>query len=1441
MNFHRHTDSDKGAIRVTHHAKASSAGSTEGDGNGRGLFRRALATRGISSDAKGSGGPSRRLCATLALAMVALVVTAAPASAAPEAAEVGVITNISYASAQVTGRISSPGGSFGFPTQYVFEYSKNPSTEGWSSNPEAEGAFPGVLMNKAVSGELKGLKGSTQYFVRLVVKGFGVAETSSPEPHKTFTTLAVDPPTIGAANDATQINSLSARATGTVTRPANADPSFNVTCKFEYVTDDQFTATGFDGAASTLCAENPINEADAGVSKSVSAQIGCPNWVAEAPESKCLQPATVYHLRLSAENGAPSAVTKAATNTFTTLAAVEKPAVISIGDATDPTFTTAKASGEVQRPVGADPALDVSCRFEYVTEDQFTATGFEGAGQMPCAETAEGLIAEAGTTTVTAVLNGLAHSTTYHLRLVAENGAGDASKEAASTFTTVTQKEPTLTVIPATAIAYTKADLSGTIDPEGGTASGLYGYFEYSSEPANPDSWISSYDFGTGGGFIFEGLAGTDPVPVGGTIKGLKPGTTYAVRLRATNFGDLNTLSPEPYLTFTTKGTSTPPSVTLDPVTAITAHGAHFAGLVDINAPAEALSDEAKAAYETDWRLECTPECPSGSGSGLSGTISAEEGSKVISTDAIRLEANTAYEVKLIAENVFGTFETPIRSFPTPLVAPTVKPSPGASDGEGGYTLEGTVNPNNSDVTDCKFEWGPNSGSYAFSAPCSPEPGGGGKAVTVEAHLTGLTPGATYHAKLVATNAGGPADGGDQAFIPTLKPKQACDNEAVRAENNSLALPECRAYEMVSSPGKEGFPAKFQEHYGEKVLFTARAGSIAGSGQANAISTSDYFTRRTASGWEVIPNLSGPTGSIFAPPINVRWFFELGAYYSVDLSSSIWMLQRTGAATSVTLELRKPDGLFTLIGNGNPISGNNCCFGTRPMLIDASDDLSHSIYGTSVLDLGNLNYYPSSWGPGVYEFVGTGNGDPLRVDIDNAGNPAAECNLGRDGYDALGASISDDGRVIAFAINVGCGEPNRIFGIWARVAGTTSFNVSASQCSRTVGDPGGPCNALSNATYQGAATDGSRIFFTTKQQLVDGDVDQTDDLYACDIPSGTPTPIGKANACAALRQVSGADTGGDVADVVKISKDGSTVYLTARGVLAANEGTLGDTAVAGDRNLYIWHTDAEHPDGQTRFVARLSDPGPDFETAQITGNNRFLLFVTATPLAGNDTDEAKDVYRYDADSGLLIRVSTGLSGVGGNGDGFNALTSGPESAFLPLKDRYAATAVSEDGQKVVFVTDEPLSPLDGNKAPDVYLWTPAGVSLVTTGSVEGAASGAAYISESGRDIFFHTRAALSPADPDVSSDVYDARIGGGFSFAKSSCAGEACQSPAPAPPTLQGPDSARPGPGNPTLRKACRQGKIRKHGKCVKKKHKQHHKKSNKKTKRSGGDRGGSK
>jgi hypothetical protein len=409
----------------------------------------------------------------------------------------------------------------------------------------------------------------------------------------------------------------------------------------------------------------------------------------------------------------------------------------------------------------------------------------------------------------------------------------------------------------------------------------------------------------------------------------------------------------------------------------------------------------------------------------------------------------------------------------------------------------------------------------------------------------------------------------------------------------------------------------------------------------------------------------------------------------------------------------------------------------------------------------------------VYEYVGTGIDQPRRVDLDNSGTPASSCGgkfpEGNPAGNAVGHSISADGRVIFFTVFGGCGGPNPPADeIWARVDGTTSFDVSASQCSRT--PPADPCNAAAKATYEGAATSGSRVFFSTTQQLVNDDTDNTKDVYACDIPAGSPAPsAAKANPCSGFRRISATETGAaaEVEDVLHVSDTGATVLFTAKGVLAENEDVLGEMAQAGDHNLYVWRQDSAHPDGRTSFVARLASN--DLKTAsarpQSTPDGRYLVFTTASQLAETDTDNAREVYRYDADTGELTRVSTNVFGIGGNGPFDSSISAGG--------------AISDDGGKIVFTTAEGLSPADGNGELDVYLWAPARVSLISTGSVGGGINirGVnAVIDGSGQDIYFNTPGALTPADGDDSADVYDARIGGGFSFAqKPICTGENCQ------------------------------------------------------------------
>ena len=747
-----------------HQAKAPSAGSTEATGNSRASSRRALAIRVARNGSKGTGAPApRRLritLAVLALAIAAFAVTAASASAAPLAANMETISGISYTSAQVTGKVSSPGGHiFALTPTYSFEYSTDEIN--WTPGPGGSlGDAP--LADKPVNGKLEGLKGGTHYFVRLRASTVGEAETvASPEaaPYPSFTTLTVDPATV-LLTDASEVKYTTAKASGEIQRPANSNPAFDVNCRFEYVTDDKFDATGYAEAAPPVpCGIDSLTAPNA--KKHVEVLL------------EGLAPATEYHLRLTAFNAGPDASLEAA-STFTTLT-VGPPSVVSIDNAGEVEYTQAQVKGVVERPnTSPDPAFDVTCNFEYITDDQYkeneevlSEPGFTGATPVVCepeAEPAENPITATGQRPVKAALGGLSASTTYHLRLSASNQGGSDAKEAPATFTTEgpAPAPSVLTIADASEVKAVSAQVSGSVErpagadpglnvncrfeyvtqaqfevdgfaaaepngqvvgcepenpitspavtvpvkaklnlaPEttyhlrlaasnvGGTATKeaatfttevlialdppIVGYtsaevsatintnncndliqfwFQYSTEPDNPDSWTFSNLSGDNSGYP-PCQAGT-PISVGGTIKELQPETTYSIRLLVNYFGPGSFLSPEPNPSITTKPVAAP-TATLDPVTNITANSAHFSGTVSANAPG-GLDGLGEAAYETKWHIECVPACnrilPAGSGSGV---VKAGEGTKAISVDATELDANTSYEVKLVATSVGG-------------------------------------------------------------------------------------------------------------------------------------------------------------------------------------------------------------------------------------------------------------------------------------------------------------------------------------------------------------------------------------------------------------------------------------------------------------------------------------------------------------------------------------------------------------------------------------------------------------------------------------------------------------------------------------------------------------------------------------------------------------------------------------------------------------------
>ncbi|MGC1852037.1 MAG: hypothetical protein WA687_06320, partial [Solirubrobacterales bacterium] len=172
-----------------------------------------------------------------------------------------------------------------------------------------------------------------------------------------------------------------------------------------------------------------------------------------------------------------------------------------------------------------------------------------------------------------------------------------------------------------------------------------------------------------------------------------------------------------------------------------------------------------------------------------------------VHADITGLDRGTVYHFRLVAR-VGGELE-PGSDVEFKTLGPPVISNEhvlGATDTEA--TLRGLANPEGF-ATSCHFEYGA-SAVYGQSTPAE-SIGGDRSDHLLSVTLKGLTPGTTYHWRIVCTNSSDTTEGGDHTVatseLPTLD--SACSNQAFRT-GASAFLPDCRAYEMVSPLDKNG-------------------------------------------------------------------------------------------------------------------------------------------------------------------------------------------------------------------------------------------------------------------------------------------------------------------------------------------------------------------------------------------------------------------------------------------------------------------------------------------------------------------------------------------------------------------------------------------------------------------------------------------------------------
>ncbi len=720
---------------------------------------------------------------------------------------------------------------------------------------------------------------------------------------------------------------------------------------------------------------------------------------------------------------------------------------------------------------------------------------------------------------------------------------------------------------------------------------------------------------------------------------------------------------------------------------------------------------------------------------------------------------------------------------------------------------------------------------------------------------------------------------------------EACPNESLRT-GLSAQLPECRVYEMVSPVYKGGYSAagiRAVAPDGESLAFQS-FGAFAGLpwiGVSNA-----YVARRGATGWSTTGLESPPEGS---GPVDFSSTLEYELSNSEQTKPGEldhYLLHRTDTPdTAANFEvfgfgLKALEGLTQAVEEG---ASTDLCHlvledGIGPLLPESGTERVEKLYdfargcGGGEPSLRPIAVKNTLGEHGEPELISQRCGPNLGVGSKQVGSPPEG-----EETDAFN-SVSAGGRELFFSTSVdgtrtSCPNESQPQ-LFVRLDGARTLEVSkpvseASVCGEAIPCPGAATRAP--AFFKGASEEGSRVFFTTRAPLVGEDKDSGNDLYMATIgcPVGEPECEVAKREVTSLTQISHDRAAGEAAEVqgvVKLAQDGSRIYFVAHGVLGEGANPEGQAPAAGADNLYVYEPDPEH-EGQDRtvFVADLcSGPGVSGKAqdvrcpanlesvaernddalwtvgskAQSTADGGFLVFSTYGQLSRGDTDTARDIYRYDAETGLLNRVSIGEDGADANGNNsaFDATLgdNGSTSAFVIDQYEMNDRAISKDGSRIAFTTAEPLSERATNGLGNVYEWyeepgeTEGKVALISSGSSPTADDRISpVITPSGRDIFFTTAAGLVPQDTDGETDVYDARVDGGFPPAPAEpreCSGDACQGPLtnPAPLLVPGSVSQTSGdnfspivspPASKTRSKAtkCGKGYVKRKNKCVKK------------------------
>jgi uncharacterized protein (TIGR02145 family) len=343
-------------------------------------------------------------------------------------------------------------------------------------------------------------------------------------------------------------------------------------------------------------------------------------------------------------------------------------------------------------------------------------------------------IQSGGTGSFVSTITGLAPGQLCYVRAYANNLFGTSY---GAQFQFRTTKPPSCITEQATDLTISSAKLNGMVNPNYFLTTA---WFEYGT----------STSYGTAAAANPEIVSGETDSPVSATISELSQGYVYHYRLAGQNSG--GTTYGEDQIFTTLKL----PSATASAASNIKALSASLNGIVNAN----------NSSTEVRFQFGETESYELGVYGGTPFTVTGNTAASITGSPA-GLNEGTTYHYRIWAESEAGITYSNDISFTT-MLFPLAFVGEATSVSTTFALLNGTVNANNSSTT-VIFEYG-TSTSYGQTATAAQSPVTGSSVTAVNAGLTTLSQGTTYHFRIRAESSAGTIYSSDKTFITAAPP-----------------------------------------------------------------------------------------------------------------------------------------------------------------------------------------------------------------------------------------------------------------------------------------------------------------------------------------------------------------------------------------------------------------------------------------------------------------------------------------------------------------------------------------------------------------------------------------------------------------------------------------------------------------------------------------------